>query len=181
MEDIENTNIEKEDKQDITPNESIENVTMTKSEYEKALQSAEDKVRTKYSKQIKEYETKINELTPKEKSKSELELEKRLKDIEDKQKTVDAKEKRLNLQDTLQSKNIDKAMADYIKDDIDVDAFEKVVTNLLTERMKTNGYVPSSHATDGGVSKEKWDKMGYTEKKKIYETNPELAKKLMTI
>jgi hypothetical protein len=178
MEDT-NTNIETEDKQDTT-NET-DNVTMTKTDYEKALQSAEDKVRTKYSKQLKDYETKIGELTPKQKSESEIELEKRLKDIEDKQKIVDAKEKRLNLQDTLQSKNLDKSMADYINPECDIDAFEKIVSNILTERMKNNGYNPTGHETNNGISKEKWKAMNYSDKAKLFETNPELAKKLMSI
>lgn len=83
-----------------------ETISMSKSDFDKSIQSAEDKLRTKYSKQIKEMEEKITALTPKEKSENELALEKRLAEIE-------SKEKRLNLIDTLVSKNIDKGMVDF--------------------------------------------------------------------
>ena len=55
-----------------------ESVTMTKDEYNKAIQSAEDKVRGKLSKQIKELERQVNELKPVEKSQEEIDLENRI-------------------------------------------------------------------------------------------------------
>jgi len=118
--------------------EQEESITMSKSDFDKSIQSAEDKLRTKYSKQIKEMEDKITELTPKEKSENELALEKRLAEIE-------SKEKRLNLIDTLVSKNIDKGMADFLKDDADVESFEKLISNMVNNRLVATGYKPNNH------------------------------------
>lgn len=124
-----------------------ETISMSKSDFDKSIQSAEDKLRTKYSKQIKEMEEKITALTPKEKSENELALEKRLAEIE-------SKEKRLNLIDTLVSKNIDKGMVDFLKDDADVESFEKLISNMVNKRLADSGYKPTKHQSDESISKD---------------------------
>lgn len=154
-------------------NEQEETVTMSKADYDKAIQSAEDKLRTKYSKEIKELEEKVTALTPKEKSETELALEKRLAEIE-------AKEKRLNLIDTLTSKNLDKGMVDFLKDDADIESFEKLITNTVNQRIAASGYKPTNHQNGETLSVEKWKQMSYSEKTQFYNANPELAKKFMS-
>ncbi len=59
-----------EEKSDTTTktDEATESITMSKTEYDKAIQSAEDKVRGKMSKTIKELEKKVSELSPVEKN-----------------------------------------------------------------------------------------------------------------
>ena len=153
-------------------NEQEESITMSKSDFDKSIQSAEDKLRTKYSKQIKEMEEKITALTPKEKSENELALEKRLAEVE-------TKEKRLNLIDTLVSKNIDKGLVDFLKDDADIDSFEKVISSMVNNRLVASGYRPQNHQNNESISVDKWRKMSYSEKTKFYEANPELAKQFM--
>ena len=152
--------------------EQEETVTMSKADYEKSIQSAEDRLRTKYSKQIKDLEDKVATLTPIEKSENELALEKRLAEVE-------SKEKRLNLIDTLVSKNLDKGMADYLKDDADIDSFEKVISSMVNNRLVATGYKPTNHQNNESISKDAWKKMSYSEKQEIFRTNPELAKQLM--
>lgn len=154
-------------------------VSMSKADYEKAIQSAEDKLRTNYSKQIKDLQNKVAELTPKQKTQTEIDLETKLKEIEDKQKEIDRKEKYLTLQDTLSSKNIDKSLADYLKDDVDIEKFEGAINAFVSQKTKSLGYVPTGHQNNEGVSKEAWKAMSYSEKQKFYESNPTLAKKLM--
>lgn len=154
-------------------NEQEETVTMSKADYDKAIQSAEDKLRTKYSKEIKELEEKVTALTPKEKSENELALEKRLAEVE-------SKEKRLNLIDTLVSKNLDKGMVDYLKDDADIESFEKLITNTVNQRIAASGYKPTNHASGETLSIDKWKRMSYSEKTEFYNANPELAKKFMS-
>lgn len=154
-------------------------VSMSKVDFDKAIQSAEDKLRTNYSKQIKELQDKVTELTPKEKSQSELDLEAKLKEVEDKSKEIESKERRLTLLDTLSSKGIDKSLADYLKDDIDIEKFEGAINAFVSEKTKLLGYVPTGHQNNEGVSKENWKAMSYSEKQKFYESNPTLAKKLM--
>ena len=160
----ENTNVE------ITENQ--DKVTMSKDEYAKAIQSAEDKLRTNYSKQIKEMQAKIDELTPKEKSDSEIDFENRLK-------TLEAKEKKIALQESLQSKNIDKSIADFLRDDVDIEGFNTVIENLVSDRVKAAGYKPTGHSSNESISKDKWATMSYHEKQEFYNSNPELAKRFM--
>lgn len=152
--------------------EQEEAISMSKSDFDKSIQSAEDKLRTKYSKQIKEMEEKITALTPKEKSENELALEKRLAEIE-------SKEKRLNLIDTLVSKNIDKGMVDYLKDDADIESFEKLISSMVNNRLVATGYKPNNHQSNDTISKDAWKKMSYSEKTNFYNANPELAKQFM--
>ena len=152
--------------------EQSENITMTQTEYDKAIQSAEDKLRTNYSKQIKALEDKIKELTPDERTEKELDYEKRMKALE-------AKEKKMNLLESLSAKNIDKSFADYLKEDVDIESFSTVFDNLVNSRIEKTGYKPSGHTNSESISKEKWAKMNYSEKQEFYNSNPELAKKLM--
>jgi hypothetical protein len=147
-----------------------ETITMTKNDFNKAIQSAEDKLRTAYSAKIKELETKI----PTQKTDSEIEFENRLKALE-------AKEKKIALQATLQSKNLDSSIADFLKDDVDVESFHTVIENLVSTRLEKTGYKPTGHTPNEKISKEAWAKMSYSQKQDFYSANPELAKKLMGV
>lgn len=159
--------------QDEKPNEQQEeNVTMTKTEYQKAIQSAEDKLRTNYSKQIKGLEDKIKELTPTEKTDAEL-------DFENRSKALEAKEKKIALLESLTAKNIDKAFADYLKDDVDIDGFNAFYQKIMNTEIESTGFKPSGHNNNFQMSKEKWKSMSYHEKQEFYNSNPELAKKFM--
>jgi len=157
----ENTNVQQE-----------ENVTMTKTEYQKSIQSAEDKLRTSYSKQIKALEDKIKELTPADKTDAELDYEKRVKELE-------AREKKMNLLESLTAKNIDKSFADYLKDDIDIEAFSTFFQKIINHEVESSGFKPSGHNNNVQMSKDKWHSMSYHEKQEFYNSNPELAKKFM--
>lgn len=157
--------IEKKDEQE-------ESVTMSKTDFDKSIQSAEDRLRTKYSKEIKALEDKITELTPAQKSENELALEKRLAEIT-------AKEQRLSMIDTLVSKNIDKGLVDFLKPDADIDSFEKVISSMVNNRLVATGYKPQNHQNNESISKDAWKKMSYSEKQDFYNTNPELAKQFM--
>ena len=152
-------------------NPAEDTVTMSKADYNKAIQAAEDRVRTKYSKSIKALEDKVAELTPVEKTDAEISLEKRLADIEQKEKENEAKEKALNLKTSLQSHNIDVALADYLSPDADIDAFSTDIEKLVTARLVSGGYKPSGHQTNQPISKEDYDKMSYEEKVNLFKTD----------
>lgn len=152
-------------------NPAEDTVTMSKADYNKAIQAAEDRVRTKYSKSIKALEEKVAELTPVEKTDAEISLEKRLADIEQKEKENEAKEKALNLKTSLQSHNIDVALADYLSPDADIDAFSTDIEKLVTARLVSSGYKPSGHQTNQPISKEDYDKMSYEEKVNLFKTD----------
>ena len=149
-------------------NEQEETITMSKTDYDKAIQSAEDKLRTSYSAKIKELESKL----PHEKTDAEKDYEQRLSALE-------AKEKKIALQESLASNKLDNSFADYLKDDVDIDKFGTVIDNLVNNRLAQTGFKPNGHTANVGISKDQWAKMSYSEKQEFYNSNPELAKRFM--
>ncbi len=154
-------------------------VTFTEDEVNKKIQSAEDKLRRKYSDEIKGLQEQIKKLSPVEKSESEIAIENRLAELEKAQAEVNAQKAFLSLQDTLQSKGIDKALATFLKADVDVDAFVTAFNNAMKEVTKDSGYVPDSHNAGDKITAEEWGKMKYSEKVEIMNKSPELYKRLM--
>ena len=157
-----------EENQNNNQNQEEETITMSKTDYDKAIQSAEDKLRTTYSAKIKELESKL----PHEKSDAEKDYEQRLAALE-------AKEKKIALQESLANKKLDNSFADYLKDDVDIDKFGTVIDNLVNTRLAQTGFKPNGHTNNVGISKDQWVKMSYSEKQEFYNSNPELANKFM--
>lgn len=149
-------------------NENEETVTMSKTDYAKAIQSAEDKLRTSYSAKIKDLESKL----PHEKSDAEKDYEQRLAALE-------AKEKKMALQESLANKKLDSSFAEYLKNDVDIDKFETVINNLVNNRLAQTGFKPNGHSSNVEISKVQWNKMTYSQKQEFYNSNPELANKFM--
>lgn len=159
-----------------TPTE--ETVTMSKADYDKAIQAAEDRLRTKYSKEIKTLQDKITELTPVEKTEAERDFENRLAELERKEKENEAKAKSLNLKASLQSHNLDGDIADYLKTDVDADAFSAAIEKVVSARMAASGYKPTGHQTNQPVTRAEYDKMSYDERAELYRRDPETWKRL---
>lgn len=153
-------------------------VTMSKADFDKAIQSAEDKLRGKYSKEIKELKDKIQELTPVQKSQAEIDLENRIAALEESERNVTAQKKRLDVQENLSNKGMDKALVDYLKDDADVDALVNIIDGIVKSRMKSNSYVPTEHSSDEKVTPEEFKQMTYSQKLELSERSPELFKRL---
>ncbi len=152
-----------------------ETITLTQTELDKRIQSAEDKIRTKYSNDIKTLEAKIKELTPAVKSDAEIDFENRLAALE-------AKEKRMAMLDSLNAAGVSNKFSDFLKNDTDMDAFSKVYKSVIDtevqKRVKTNGYVPDGHKSGESLSKEDFAKMDMNAKERLYSENPELYKSL---
>ncbi|SHJ03126.1 hypothetical protein SAMN02745751_01601 [Dethiosulfatibacter aminovorans DSM 17477] len=140
---------------------SEENKTYTQEQVDKLVQSETDKIRTEYTKQIKELQEKL----PPEKDEKEVDLANRLKALEEREKMMD-------VQDELSKKGFDRELADFIKSGSDIEK--------LTEILKNNqNYIPDKHkGTETTITKEQFKAMGYSERAKIYNENPELYKKL---
>ncbi|MCL2018897.1 MAG: hypothetical protein FWG70_03975 [Oscillospiraceae bacterium] len=146
-------------------------ISMSKSDYEKAVQSAEDKVRGKLYKQIKELETKLSALEePKDGKPSEAERE-----IQERLVQIEAREKLISLKDALYDKNLDRSFADYLKDDTDIESFCSLINKVFAEKVKAQSYIPGTHQSNKGVSADDWNKMGYDEKIAFREKNPEMT------
>lgn len=156
-----------------TDNNNTDNVTMSKADFDKAIQSAEDKVRGKLSKKIKELEGKIAELSPVEKTEAEIALEERIARLEESEKAVKEREQRLNFQQSLSDKGVDKSLFDFIKEDADVEALATVLSTLIKTNTRENGYVPSEHSSADDITFEDYMAMTYTEKEKFMTEYPE--------
>lgn len=159
-------------------NAADEIITMSKADYDKAIQSAEDRVRTKYSKDIKVLEEKVASLTPPEKSDTERAFEQRLADLERKEKETEAREKALKLKTSLQSHNIDAGIADYLNPDIDAEAFSADIEKIVAARLAAGGYRPTGHQTNKPISKADYDKMSYDERAELYSRDHDAWKRL---
>lgn len=151
-------------------------VTMTKDEFDKKIQGEGDRVRTEYSKKVKELEAKIKELTPAQKSEAEIDFEKRLAALE-------AKEKKMALLESLSAAGISQNFSDYLKNDADIEAFAKAykaaIDSEVQKKVKSNGYVPNGHKSGESITKEDFAKMNMTEKEQLFAENPELYKTLV--
>lgn len=155
-----------------------ETVTISKVDYDKAIQSAEDKVRGKLSKQIRDLEAKVKELSPVEKTQAEIDVENRLAALEASEKAVAERERKIAVQEQLSANGLDKTLADYIKDDADVDKLSALVDGIVKSRMKASGYVPSDHSSDDKVTPEEFAKWTYSQKAEFAQKHPESYKRL---
>lgn len=127
------------------------------------LQSEGDKIRTKYNKQIKELEGKI----PKEKDEETLAYEKEKAEFE--------KEKaNFVLSKTLKDNGLNDELAKYLNvgKGVDLESYIKDLTNVLGANTQT--FKPSSHANNSGITKEQFNKMNYSERTNLYNTNKNL-------
>ncbi|WP_373845618.1 DUF4355 domain-containing protein, partial [Clostridium sp.] len=88
--------------------------TFTEEEVLRKLQSETDRVRTEYTKKIKDMENKIKELTPVEKTPEQIELEQRIKALEDKEKEISKKELELKVSETLENNGLPKQLSKYL-------------------------------------------------------------------
>lgn len=132
------------------------------------LQSEGDKIRTKYNKEIKELKEKL----PVEKTEQELALEERLKAIEEKEQALAKQEQLNNLSKQLSDNGLNGELAKYlnITEDGQLDEiFKLIVTD------KSNTYKPSNHQNaNGGVTKEQFNQMSYSERVSLYNADIEL-------
>lgn len=150
--------------------------TFTEAEVNARIQSETDKVRTKYSGKVKELEDEIKKLKPVEKSEAELDLEKRLANLE-------AREKRMTFLEGMKSKGVSSELADYLKEDVDLDklaaSLTKIVNDTVAERVKQTGYKPTDHKSGETVTAEAFAKMSLDEKERLFAENPEIYRSLV--
>ena len=167
----ENTEVMGNQTETETTGSENENITLTADELAKRIQSETDKVRTKYSKEIKELKAKIEELTPEQKSQTEIDLENRLKALEE-------RERKMALNESLTAQGLSTEFGGYLKDDTDIETFSKFLKGIIDEevskRVKNDNYKPDNHKSGDSITKEEFDKMGYGERTKLFNENPDL-------
>lgn len=126
----------------------------------KLNQSETDKVRTEYSKKIKELE----QYKPHEKSETEIELESLKKELAD-----------TKFQKTLKDIGVSDDLGKYLRSDIDLEAFKEVYKGLANVQ---KDFVPNHNMGDNSITKEQFKAMNIAEKTKLYTENPELYSQL---
>ena len=151
--------------------QQTDTITLTNEELNKRIQSAEDKLRTKYSAKIKDLEKQIADAKPVEKSEAEKDYEKRLAALE-------AREKAVALNDALTAKGIDKSIAQYLRDDVNVDDFSSVLDVLVANRNKANSFVPTGHKSGETMTKEEFKRLSMDAKERLFAESPELYRSL---
>lgn len=154
-------------------------LTLSQKDYDRAIQSAEDKVRGKLSKEIRDLQEELKKLKPVEKTEAELELEKRIAALEESERTVAEQKKKLDLQEALSERGINKSLVDFVKEDVDIEAFSNLLNEIVKEKMKSNGFVPGTHSSDDKISPEEFRKMSYSQKVELQKKSPELFERLM--
>ncbi|ENK1242994.1 hypothetical protein AB2063_001122 [Clostridium botulinum] len=169
---------EKEISQEV---EKEELKTFTEEEVQKKLQSAEDRVRTEYSKKLKAMEEELKQLKPKEKTQEQIELENRVQALEQKEKEIQAKERQFKVAETLENNGLNKQLAKYlnVQGVEDLESYITEVKETLNNQLLNNSFKPQNHFNAKEVvSKEEFNKMSYMERMNLYKINQELYKKL---
>lgn len=144
-----------------------EMLTISKDEFNKAIQSAADKVRTEKTKEIKALEDKLSELQPEQLTPEQA----RIKELE---AQLSAKEQ----QAALTNKGVSAELLPFLKDGIDADELVNVLENVVNSRLAANGYVPQGHTPNEGINAEQFKAMNYQKKAELYAKNPTAYKML---
>lgn len=153
----------------------LEELNLTTEQMEvvnKAIQSETDKVRTEYSKKIKDLEGKL----PKELSADEKALQERIKAFEEKEKALQEKELKTNFQAKLKDKGLSEQLADYLNIQ-GVEDLETYITDIVKviNVQLDDGYKPKDHEKQNSkITKEQFNNMNYVERMNLYNTNKTL-------
>ncbi|MBV1819038.1 DUF4355 domain-containing protein [Clostridium cochlearium] len=155
--------------------------TFTEEDVNKIKQSAEDRIRTEYSKKVKELEQELETFKPKKKTEAEIELEERIKALENKEKELQAKELELKVSKTLENNGLPMQLAKYLNTTgvEDVESYLGEIKEVLGKHLINNSYKPKDHNSNkNSITKEQFKKMSLLEKQKLYKENEALYLKL---
>lgn len=153
----------------------LEELNLTTEQMEvvnKAIQSESDKVRTEYSKKIKDLEGKL----PKELSADEKALQERIKALEDRERALQQKELTTNLQAKLKDKGLNEQLANYLKVQgiEDLETYIEDIAKVINVQLD-DGYKPKDHEKQNSkITKEQFNNMNYVERMNLYNINKTL-------
>ena len=125
---------------------------------------------------IKPIQEELDKYKPKELSEQEKEFEERLKALEEKEKAILEKEKAEQFKASVKEKGIAEELIPFLNAEVDLD----VLSGVMKELQLASSFVPNSPSTEptGGITKEQFQKMGYSERVQLMESNPALYSKL---
>lgn len=143
------------------------------------VQSETDKVRTDYSKKLKDVQTELDQYKPAEKSDEEKALEQRIANLEAKEQELTSKERAMTIAGKLKAKGLPGELAQYLKIGEDIDESIDEVGDALGNYFLGHVSNPSgNHTTNKGITKADFAKMSYVERAKLFSENNELYKAL---
>ena len=145
---------------------------------QKYVQSHEDRIRTDYSKRLKDANDELAKYKPVEKSDAEKALEDRISALEAKEKELANKEKAMTIANKLKEKELPEGLAQYLSVGDDVDKAIDEVGALFGNYFLNGSNKPSNHNTNKGITKKDFQKMGYMERTKLFQENPTLYEAL---
>ena len=145
---------------------------------QKYVQSHEDRIRTDYSKRLKDANDELAKYKPVEKSDAEKALEDRISALEAKEKELANKEKAMTIANKLKEKELPEGLAQYLSVGDDVDKAIDEVGALFGNYFLNGSNKPSNHTTNKGITKKDFQKMGYMERTKLFQENPSLYEAL---
>lgn len=165
--------------------------TLTKEDIQKMIQSETDRVRTEYSKKLKEKETELEKLQ----TEKMTEEEKRQHEIEQREKTLAEKEAELKKErlinktvNLLKENELSLDFSEFVIGQDEDSTKEKVSTfkklwdsemqKSIDNLYKSNGRKVKKVNGESTISKEDFNKMSYSEKVKLYNEDKELYEKL---
>ena len=145
---------------------------------QKYVQSHEDRIRTDYSKRLKDANDELAKYKPVEKSDAEKALEDRISALEVKEKELANKEKAMTIANKLKEKELPEGLAQYLSVGDDVDKAIDEVGALFGNYFLNGSNKPSNHNTNKGITKKDFQKMSYMERTKLFQENPTLYEAL---
>lgn len=140
----------------------------------KYVQSETDKVRTDYSKKLKDANDEITKLKPVEKSETEKALEERISALEAKEREIANKERAMTIADKLKEKELPTELAKYLNIGDDMDKTIEELGSVFGNYFLNGTNKPGNHQTNKGITKADFKKMSYAERAKLYAENPTL-------
>lgn len=177
---------------DETKKKDEDNSTLTIEDVKKLIQSETDKVRTEYSKKLKDAEKKAEELEKEKMSETErkeFELNKLQQELERDRAALKAERLNNKTADLLAEKKLPSAFKSFLVGSDEettvaniegfAEAFNNAVKEAVDGKFKENGYKPQSGGTS--VTKnpfQRGEHFNLTEQAKLLKENPELAAQL---
>lgn len=143
-------------------------------EVQKLLQSHEDRIRTDYSKKLKDANDELAKYKPVEKSDEEKALEERVATLEAKERELAEREKAMTIANKLKEKELPVDLAKYLNVGEDIDATIEELGTVFGNYFLEGSNKPTNHNTYKGLTKKDFVQMSYGERAKLYAENPTL-------
>lgn len=141
---------------------------------QKLLQSHEDRIRTDYSKKLKDANDELAKYKPVEKSDEEKALEERVAILEAKEKELADRERAMTIANKLKEKELPVELAKYLNVGEDIDTTIEELGTVFGNYFLEGSNKPTNHNTYKGLTKKDFVQMSYGERAKLYAENPTL-------